>query len=140
LNTWPVSTYPAQFEDPTVRSAGAVVAVPAELVNAASYSDPFSENCVVNEYVVDVAPEMAVHVPPLLADDIHCTFGVGEPAAAAENDTVDPSPTTAFAGPLVITGALVTVSMAGFDCTEPEAFEKSARNSSPASVLKAVKA
>jgi len=45
----------------------------------------------VSEYVVAVAPLMSLNVSPLLA--CHCTVGVGDPLAAAENETVTPAGT-----------------------------------------------
>ena len=102
----------------------AVVAEPTELVNTASYSYPFCADEAVNEYVVDVAPLMAVHELPPLVELRHWTVGVGEPDAAALNDAVEPEATEMLEGWDVIFGALeddptVTVSVTAAVVAEP---------------------
>jgi hypothetical protein len=60
------------------------LAEPAELVNTARASQPFSKALsAAVVYEVDVAPEMFDHVLPPFTESCHCTVGVGLPLAAA---------------------------------------------------------
>jgi hypothetical protein len=77
----------------TVRVAGVVVAVPAELVNTARYWFPFCDKAVVKLRVVEVAPETLLNVVPPSVLTCHCTVGVGEPVAAAVKVAVWPAVT-----------------------------------------------
>jgi hypothetical protein len=60
------------------------------LVNTASYSSPLWEVWAEKEYVADVelVPEALDHVFPPSLETTHCTVGVGDPDAAAENEAV----------------------------------------------------
>jgi hypothetical protein len=88
----------------TVRVAGVVVAVPAELVNTARYWFPFCDKVVVKLRVVEVAPETLLNVVPPSVLTCHCTVGVGEPVAAAVKVAVWPAATVWLAGCVVIVG------------------------------------
>ncbi len=95
----------------TVNVAAAVVAVLHSFENIARYSFPFSDPslAVVNEYVVDVAPETFVQS----AADVftcHCTDGA-VPLAAALNDATLPEHTVEFDGFDVTAGGLCTVTV-----------------------------
>jgi hypothetical protein len=100
-------------------------------VNTASYSYPLWEVWAVKEYVVDVelVPEALDHVFPASLETTHCTFGVGDPDAAAENDAVAFGATDWLAGWLVIVGGAgppVTVRVAAFVEAFPNKLEKTA--------------
>jgi hypothetical protein len=66
----------------------------------------------VTDSVVEVAPEIFVKLVPPFVLTCHCTVGVGVPVAAAVKVAVAPALTVAFAGLVVITGAVFTVSVA----------------------------
>ena len=104
----------------TVSVATLVVAVPAEFVNTARYCVPFWAVVVdATVSVVDVAPLMFVNVELPLGADCHCTVGAGVPEAAAVNVAVLPAATVTLVGCVVITGAALTVSVAGLDVAVP---------------------
>ena len=79
----------------TVSVAALLVAEPAELVNTARYSLPFSASVVLATVSVpDVAPrDRVVNVVPPSVETCHCTVGVGVPDAAAVNVAVAPTVT-----------------------------------------------
>ena len=78
----------------TVSVAALLVAVPAELVNTASYLLPLSASVVLATVSVsDVAPVIGVNVAPPSVETCHCTVGVGVPDAAAVNVAVAPTVT-----------------------------------------------
>jgi hypothetical protein len=100
-------------------------------VNTASYSYPFCELWAVKEYVVDVelVPEALDHVFPPSVETTHCTDGVGDPDAAAENEAVAFGATVSLEGWPVIVGAAgppVTVRVAAFVVALPNKLEKTA--------------
>ena len=72
----------------TTNVAADEVAVPTLLVNTARYSSPDCVAVAVNEYVVDVAPEILVNEEPPLVLLCHCTVGAGVPVAMAVRLTV----------------------------------------------------
>jgi hypothetical protein len=78
---------------------------------------------VVKEYVAEVAPEMSVHVVPLVLT-CHLTVGVGEPLAAAMKLAVDPEFTVLLVGCVVTAGSVCTVNVAALVVTFPAAFVK----------------
>ncbi len=92
--------------EPTVNTAELVDADPAMLVKTASYSFPDWTGDVVNEYEVDVAPPIAVHVAPASVETAHCTDGVGDPDAAAWKVAIEPLCTDCDNGCCVIVGAV----------------------------------
>ena len=65
---------------------------------------PVSARAVVKEYLAEIAPEMSVHVVPLVLT-CHLTDGVGEPLAAALKLAVDPEVTVLLVGCVVTAGA-----------------------------------
>jgi hypothetical protein len=155
-NVAPVTSYPDQFVDSpsadvTESNAGIVVALPAEFVNVASYSHPFSAEVAVKVYVADVAPEIALQLAPEFVETDHATVGVGVPEAAAEKEAVAPEATVIELGSDVTCGALppggvvvvvtgaVTVSVASADVTLPALLENVAWNSSPFSAVDATR-
>jgi hypothetical protein len=148
-NVAPVTSYPDQFVDSpsadvTESNAGIVVALPAEFVNVASYSHPFSAEVAVKVYVADVAPEIALQLAPEFVETDHATLGVGVPEAAAEKEAVVFAGAETFSGSVVTTGAtvvaVVTVNVAGAVVALPPALVNVAWNSQPLSEDVAVNA
>ena len=86
---------------------------------------PVSADVVVKEYVAAVAPEMFVHVVPLVLT-CHLTVGVGEPLAAAMKLAVAPEVTVLLVGCVVTAGTVCTVNFTAFVVTFPKAFVKMA--------------
>ena len=82
-----------------------------------------SASAVVKEYVAKVAPEMSVHVVPLVLT-CHLTDGVGEPLAAAMKLAAAPEVTVLLAGWVVTAGSVCTVNVAAVVVTFPAAFVK----------------
>src|SRR5580692_7754026 len=90
----------------TVTVAALVVADPAELVNTARTSHPFSKNVIGPLVRVgDVNPATSNQVDPPSTESCHCTVGLGEPFAAAVNVTVWPYVTVWLSGLVVMDGA-----------------------------------
>jgi hypothetical protein len=111
---WPVGCAEMAGATSTVRAAEVEVAVPATLVNTASYWSPLSPSEAAKEYVVEVAPAMGAQDDPL-AEANHCTLGAGDPEAATVNEAVAPAATVPDAGWVTMTGAIgagTTVSVA----------------------------
>src|SRR5262245_6948097 len=82
----------------TVRVAALVVALPAELVNAARNWLPLWVSAAVKFRVSLVAPGMSLNVAPPSVLTCHCAFGVGKPEATAAKVATLPSPADWFAG------------------------------------------
>ena len=78
---------------------------------------PFSPAVAANVNVADVAPAKFVNVVPPFVLTCHCTLGTGDPVADAINVALTPAITVTFAGFTVITGAVLTVSVADDDVT-----------------------
>ena len=84
---------------------------------------PVSADVVVKEYVAEIAPEMSVHVVPLVLT-CHLTDGVGEPLAAAVKLALAPEVTVLLAGCVVTAGSVCTVNVAAVVVTLLAAFVK----------------
>jgi hypothetical protein len=90
--------------------AASLVAVPAELVNTARISQPFSKALTTPLVkLVDVNPGTFAQVDPPFTDSCHCTDGVGVPLADAEKVTVLPEYTVWLIGWVVTTGLVAGV-------------------------------
>src|SRR4029077_12003124 len=120
----------------TVSVAAWLVTLPAALVNTARYSWPSSEEGVlVIVSWVEVAPSIALHVPPPSVETSHCTVGAGNPEAVASKRALCPSLTVTLTGCLVTDGAFCTVSVAASLVASPAAFLNVARYWWPLSVV-----
>ena len=86
-----------------------------------------------------VAPAMGAKVAPESVDTSHWVFGVGEPAAAAENVVFFPAATVTFEGSTVTGGARVTLRVAAVVLAPPAELVNRARYWSPFSPAFAVK-
>ncbi len=118
----------------TVKVAGLDVADPATLVKTARYCLPLSVAWAVKLYVVEVAPGISDQELPPFALTCHCTVGLGFPLAAALKLAVCPALTVWLLGWLVITGAMLTVSVAALLVADPATLVKTARYCLPLSV------
>ena len=79
--------------------------------------------------MAELAPGAIDHVVPPSVETCHCTVGVGDPEAAAENDAVEFGATVSLEGWLVIVGAAeppVTVRVAAFVVAFPKRLVKTA--------------
>src|SRR5687767_14437872 len=90
----------------TVRVAGALVTEPMRLLTTTSYRPASDAAVLAKERLALVAPAIAV---PFF---LHCNVGVGTPVAVTLKLTRSPAKTVWLSGPVAITGAVRTISVA----------------------------
>jgi hypothetical protein len=91
----------------------------------------FCDAVVAKLRVVVVAPATFVKVVPPFVLTCHCTVGVGDPVAAAVKVAVAPAATDTFAGFVVTTGRVFTVSVAAVVVADPAEFVNTASYAFP---------